>query len=201
VASSVDICNLALAHLGDDATVSSLSPPDGGTQAEHCARFYPIARDALLEMHAWRFAVKRVALAEVTNDLDSWQYAYALPNGCLRPLSVLLPESTDDTATQDFVVETDANGTAIVYTNAEMATLRYISAVTDTTKFTPLFVTAFSWLLASYLAGPVTKDAKVKESAYKVAMAEFARAAAADSNAQKVSAYKDFTPGAISARA
>ena len=48
MASAVDICNLALSHLGDTATVASLDPPEGSAQAEHCARFYPVARDALV---------------------------------------------------------------------------------------------------------------------------------------------------------
>jgi hypothetical protein len=41
VASSVDIANLALAHLGDEAAVTSFDPPDGSAQAEHCARLLP----------------------------------------------------------------------------------------------------------------------------------------------------------------
>ncbi len=48
--SVVDLCNLALAYLGDDATVASIDPPEGSAQAEHCQRFYPIARDTLLQM-------------------------------------------------------------------------------------------------------------------------------------------------------
>ena len=58
MATEVDICNLALAHLGDDATIASLSPPEGSAQAEKAARFYPIARNTLLEMHTWNFASK-----------------------------------------------------------------------------------------------------------------------------------------------
>ena len=45
MATEVDICNIALAHLGDDATIASLSPPEGSAQAEKAARFYPIARN------------------------------------------------------------------------------------------------------------------------------------------------------------
>ena len=48
MATEVDICNLALAHLGDDATIASLNPPEGSAQAEKAARFYPIARNSLL---------------------------------------------------------------------------------------------------------------------------------------------------------
>ena len=60
MSSEIDICNLALARLGDDATVASIDPPEGSAQAEQCARFYSIARDTMLEMHDWRFATKRV---------------------------------------------------------------------------------------------------------------------------------------------
>ena len=49
--SAVTICNLALAHLGDSATVSSIDPPEGSAPAEHCARFYPVALGLLLEAH------------------------------------------------------------------------------------------------------------------------------------------------------
>ena len=63
MASEVDICNVALGHLGDEAAISAIDPPDGSVQASHCARIYPMARDELIEMHNWRFAVKRKALA------------------------------------------------------------------------------------------------------------------------------------------
>ncbi|NBQ76422.1 MAG: hypothetical protein EBU14_13895, partial [Acetobacteraceae bacterium] len=65
MASEVDICNLALANLGDTATVASINPPEGSAQSEHCSRFYPIARDTLLEMHNWNFSTRRILLPEV----------------------------------------------------------------------------------------------------------------------------------------
>lgn len=202
MASDVEICNLALAHLADEANVSSINPPEASAQAEHCARFYPIARDALLEMHDWRFASRRASLAEVDNPLDSWAYAYALPNGCIAPRAVHVPETTDDTLTQDFIVETEEDGDLVLYTNVEDATLRYTALVTDTTKFTPLFVTALSWLLASYLAGPVTKDLKLKEACLKhFLQVELPKATAADANARKANPYETYTPAGISARA
>src|SRR5687767_8634483 len=92
MSSEVDIANLALSHLGDEANVVAIDPPDGTVQASHCGRFYPIARDLLLEMHPWTFATRRATLAEVTNPVeDDWTYAYTLPTGCIRPLSALLP--------------------------------------------------------------------------------------------------------------
>ena len=100
MASEVDICNLALARLGDNATVASIDPPEGSAQAEHCARFYAIARDSLLEMHAWKFATRRVQLAKLTVPSWDWSFAYAEPTGALKLLGVLSATASNDDETQ-----------------------------------------------------------------------------------------------------
>lgn len=190
MASEVDICNTALSHIGQDANVTSIDPPDSTAEADHCSRWYPIARDALLESHAWNFATRRIQLAEVTNDLVSWRFAYAWPDDCLRPLCVLLPQATDDTKGQDFVVETNEDGDKIIYSNTEDAVLKFIIRVTDTTKFSPLVVMAVSRLLASYLCGPITKnmkDAATQREFYE--KVDLPNARASDANGQKNNAY------------
>lgn len=96
MASEVDIANLALGHLGDNATVSSLYPPEGSAQAEHCARFYPIARDSLLEMHSWGFSTKRANLALLGSAWPEWQYCYQQPSDALNLLAVLPQDATSD---------------------------------------------------------------------------------------------------------
>ena len=187
MASEVDIANLMLSHLGDDATVSNLSPPEGSVQAEHCATFYPIARDSLLEMHDWNFATSRVALTPVTLPSNAgFLFAYAMPADTIRVIAVLPPDSPDNyTANlgnvpgyasysplvgsdpafqtsafyipQDFAIETDADGNTIILTNQEDASARITFRVIDTTKFSPLFVDTLGWYGASYLAGPILK--------------------------------------------
>jgi hypothetical protein len=77
MAAEVDICNAALGHLGDEATVAAITPPDGSVQAGHCARFYPMARDELLEMHTWRFNTQRAVLALSPSPPAGWAFAYA----------------------------------------------------------------------------------------------------------------------------
>jgi hypothetical protein len=97
VSSEVDICNMALGHLGDDATVASLDPPEGSAQAEHCARFYPMARDAMLDAHKWGFATRRASLALLSETPPSpWRYAYAQPADALNLISMLAPDAADD---------------------------------------------------------------------------------------------------------
>lgn len=191
MASEVSIANLALSHIGDRATVSSLSPPEGSAQAEHAARFYPIARDVALEMHAWSFATKRTALADlslVATVPSPWQFAYALPSGCLKILSVLSPEASADSETEPFEIEVGADGSAVIYTDVEDANVRYVARVTDTTKFSPLFTDALGWLLASYLAGPVLKGqtgATAAKTCYQTFWQQYQLAAMSDANQRK----------------
>lgn len=181
--------------LGDEATVASINPPDGSAQASHCARFFPIVRDALLEMHTWGFATTRATLTllatnPTTDPFDTtkatWQYAYAAPSDVVNYLEILDPASVDEYSVgvqmantvpgspntglgnyvpQPFEIETDASGNDVVLTNLQYAQLRYTKTVTDTTKFTPLFTEAFAMLLASHLAGPLIKGSEGRATA------------------------------------
>lgn len=93
------------------------------------------------------------------------------------------------------------NGVGAIYTNEPVATVRYIARITDTTKFSPLFVDALAWLLASYLAGPILKgDAgmAMAQRAAQMAQMMFGRAAESDANQRRMS--PEHTPGWISAR-
>lgn len=201
MASEVDIANLALSRLGDDATVASLYPPEGSMQAEHCARFYPLARDTLLEMHAWSFATRRAQLAALSAPVQHWDYAYAIPADCMVILAVLPPDAADDYQVQEYRRETAPNGNAIVITNQPAATLLYQARATDTTKFSPLFIDTLAWLLASYLAGPILKgDAGMKASQqfYMAALQTLGRATASDANQQH--GQPAHNPGWMSAR-
>jgi hypothetical protein len=189
MASEVDICNLALARLGDKATVATIDPPEGSAQAEHCARFYPIARDSLLEAHAWKFATRRAMLAQLVHETWNWGFAYAAPTGAIRLLSVLPAAARSDADTVDFEAETDAAGNALIFTNLDHASVRYIARVTDTTKYSPMFVDALAMLLASHLAGPVVKgDAGVKMSraCYQSFRLLYSQAIESDANQHQV---------------
>lgn len=213
MASEVDICNLALGHLGDNATVASLNPPEGSVQAQHCARFYPIARDALLEMAYWNFSMRRVALPSLAMDWPEYKYAYALPGDVLNIIAIQSNDAADDYSTrfvptdtpfwshnyspvvaagryvpQPFTIETQADGSSVLFTNVENAVLRYTAYVRDTTQFSPLFVVTLSHYLASYLAGPVLKgDVGAAESKRQLQIATVyqSQAEVSDANQRK----------------
>lgn len=165
MASAVQICNQALSHVGSEARVSSISPPDGSVEAGHCSAFYDQARTELLEPGNWRFSLKRALLAQTANLSNAWAYAYVLPSDCLRALRILRAHTsvtvfnqnsasatTDDRDSAPFDIEG-----SVLYSNEPDAVLLYGQDVTDTTKFSPTFTACFGHLLASYLAGPIVK--------------------------------------------
>lgn len=210
MASVVQICNMALSHIGSDARVSSISPPDGSAEAGYCATFYDLARTELLEPGNWRFALARAALSQVTNTSAAWAYAYARPSDCLVPKRILRAGSTLTVFTQDdphyspndddsaeFGVEGE-----IVYSNEPDAVMLYTRDVTDSTKFTPSFTSSLSYLLSSYLAGPVIKGnegTKLGDAMRQRAMSLADTAATASANASSTS--HEFVASQLVARA
>jgi hypothetical protein len=206
--SDIDICNLALARLGDSATVASIAPPEGSVQAEHCARFYPLARNALLEMHPWGFATRRVRPARLEAAPPGWAYAFALPSDSLRVIDVIpchppMPEGflsecgfLPPVLRPEFSVEDGK-----LLTNIEDFTLIYTFIPRDASGFPPLVVEALSWLLASHLAGPLVKGdsgAKLAQACYQTFRVAASSAIASDAKARRASL--DFIPSGIRAR-
>ena len=223
MASEVEICNIALGFIGDESVVTSINPPDGSVQAMHCARFYPLVRDMLLEMHAWRCNTRRSNIAKLNiTPPVGWAFAYQLPNNCIQPISVLLPgalpdlfstvntniltpAATDTLNSQDYVVETLDDGSFVLYTNTDSAQLIYKVAITDTGKFSPSMTLALGRYLASFLAGPIIKGddgAKIGSAQLKMFMEmDFLKAKEADANARQSNPYNNSTPAPIAARA
>jgi len=183
MASVVSICNLALSNVGKD-NIGALT--EASAEARACNQFYAHVRDAMLEAYPWRFAGNTASLAEVTNGKPgSWSYAYNRPNDCLKvrwlrsEYSALDP--TNVTLAQELGNPYDIEGSAI-YCNLSPAFLRYTFKLVDPTKFTTLFIEAFSWQLAVRLAMPLTRDPKVRADAYNLARASTLVAEASDAN-------------------
>lgn len=175
----VDICNLALSHLGEGTKITSINPLDGSVQSSYCATFYPIARNSLLEMQPWNFAMRRADLVAAVNESTEWDYAYTMPDNVAKIVAVMPPDSQDDYSTtfaasssvyytapvvaagtynpQPFAIEVDSDGKQIIYSDQPDAVVRYVEKVTDPRAFSQTFVVALSWHLASMLAGPVIK--------------------------------------------
>lgn len=221
--SPVDVCNLALAHIGAESQVTSIDPPDGSYEAGLCARFYPVARRIAIESNAWTFAKKRAQLAQVDNPSSNWLYAYALPSDHINPVRVLnttvldallltfngpyLQPATPSwwslmlAQTEQSSANFEVEGQTLL-TNEPDATLIYLRDVTDTNQWSPSFTSAVAQLLAGYLAGPIIKGLegmRVGKAWTDSGMALLETAAASDANA--TSERAEFVPQSIQARA
>jgi hypothetical protein len=206
--SAVEISRLALGHIADAARVNSISPPDNTIQAQHCATFYPIARDEALEAYPWPFAVKMTALVPslVTPPDGEWACVYQLPSDFIRALRVVPPGAHKDHPGTDYVIRSDETELdLLLFTNTPEARLHYIFREEETGRYSPLFVTALSYLLGSYLAGPILKGRvgmQVKESLLSAYTQLIDRAAtrALGSSGQRAENYAGHKPIWISDR-
>lgn len=200
--SDVDIVNMALAHLGDAANVSTIDPSDGSAQADAAARVYSQIRDWLLERFAWKFALRRATLALRSGvTVGSWDYVYAEPSNCLRLLSILPGTYTSDDDGVEYDTETASDGQGIILTDATDAVARFIVRVTDPGKFSPGFTEALSWYLAASLAGPIIKGETGRAEAIRcLQMAAMAFASATGLSANQARKRLEHVPAFIAAR-
>lgn len=190
MASEVDIANLAYSHFGQDANIADLT--EGSSEADIAQRFYPIARNEMLEEFDYTFARAYQSLAQLTNDRADWGYKFALPSDCLKPRR-LLPTGWIDAQNDAADFEVVGN---VVYTDAASPTLVYTRLLTDATRFAPLFTIALTYRCASYFCGPIVKDptGSLQRSLRTASDAEAAKAQVSDSNSERKRAT--FTPTA-----
>lgn len=183
MASPSDICNLGLGHIQGAADVSSISPPDNTREAKLCAKFYPVARDTVVGAYNWGFATRRTLLASIGSPPDGWLYRYKAPNDYLKSISLYIAGSSE--AALDYDEEGDDQEGTVILANVDAAYLKYIQRVTVSARFPPLVVTSISWLLASYLAGPLGKSVQDRNGALREFALNLAEAKTVDANNRK----------------
>jgi hypothetical protein len=154
MASQVEIVNMALIELGDEIIMAMTE--DTKAARVMTALWEPTVKEVLAD-HTWGFARARKTLALLgTAPEFGYDYAYQLPADFIR--MVYMGESEDE-----YIWQIEGNQLLTDETTAEITYVRYI---TDTTKFSPKFVTALSFLLAARAANSLAGlDSKKKEAA------------------------------------
>lgn len=154
--SKVDLCNMALGHLGNYGTVSNIDTPSNDKEITF-ALWYDISRQTFLKTIMPNFALARKVVAQVViappfgSDLG-YQKAYEYPSDCLKVLGIgEVKEKENNYAVEGNLIWTDQE-----YPNG--LPLRYIKDVTDVTKMSPEFKMGFSIFLASNAAMDITQD-------------------------------------------
>ena len=83
----LNICSRALFAIGADEITSF---EDGTIESRISKAKYDIAKQDLLSIYFWTFALKETYIARVsdTDNLKLYKYLYQLPNDCLRVITI-----------------------------------------------------------------------------------------------------------------
>lgn len=148
------ICNLAVAKLGHENFISSL------TEESKAARVFNVLyvpiRDYVLRSHLWKFARKRAVLSPLSAGpaFDEGNY-FQIPEDCLRVVG------TDEDYRKNYGTWRVDGGKIIAET--EVLNLVYITSGVNVALFDPMFVDAFACKLAHEGSMPITKDSGLKD--------------------------------------
>ena len=153
ITSEIEICNMALAHLG----IEYINSFDEETkQAKACKMFYDNVRKLLLTNLNASFSIARANLVE---NLDykpvyGYQKSYKLPFGCLQVLNL-----GDIVQDEYYQIEGDN-----FYCDKEIGNveIRYIKDVKDVNKYDAKFVELFALTLAVEICMPLTRDMQMR---------------------------------------
>lgn len=187
--SQLSICNGALDEL-PAGTIQSIDDPDD-VGARACKRRYDAVLEDLLTEHEFDASIRRVALAQTTNDrAGEWAYCYQEPTSARSILRVLPNFTASYVGTAYTILAGQRNWSGVgyypdnlgglyrraagkIYTNIAEAVCEYVSSEVELALFSPLFARAFELELAARICMPVLKDrGRWKEL---VSMAEIAR--------------------------
>lgn len=158
----VDICNLALAHVGAKNKIMSMD--DRGPEAGHCRNMYDPALRATLAGFDWNFArVTRTLTPAGDGYLASgWSYAYVYPSDCLKLRSLVRAIRYGTPPRWTILRAPDKLKT--IQTDMPNATAIYTGYDAEPSLYDDQFIVAFSFRLASLLAGPLARDKSAAKS-------------------------------------
>lgn len=193
--SAVQICNMALGHIGVGQRISALS--DDSEEARACDTYFEPDRNLVLEAFPWNFAGKRSVLALVEEDPNAdWGYAYRWPTGCLKPLHII-SGLRPDPAPPPYEIGHDDNG-RLIFSDENPATLLYTAELTNPQWWPAAFAVALSWRLAADIAFQLEASASLRDRAMQGYQQALVEAEANSLNGEQPDTLPD--SGAIRAR-
>lgn len=163
MATSVSICNMALGRIGITRQIANLAT-ENSQEAVTCRLYYDDAVRFVLEDYPWPFATayRELGLVEESPNSD-WLYAYRYPSDGVFIRRIVTDAGRVDFDPMPFRVGLDDDG-KLVYTDQPDAVVEYTKLVTDESKFTPAFVEALSWKIASDVAPALSRVASAQQT-------------------------------------
>lgn len=157
ISSKVDLCNMALSHLGNYGSVTNIDTPSNAKEITF-ALWYDITRQTLLKMTMPNFALSRRVVSQVSvAPVFGYGYAYEYPSDCLKVLGIgNVAEKLNDYSIEANQIITDQD-------YEEGLELRFIKDITDVNQMSPEFKMLLPWVLAANVCMDITQDAAKKQ--------------------------------------
>lgn len=202
MSSDVELCNMALSHIGISKTIMSLT--EASKEAAACSRFLNITRDMVLRDYKWPFATKYATLALVEEDPnDEWAFSYRYPSDCLEVRRILNGVPVDEFSWT--VMNSYAQGVKVpykigkddegklIFCTLDDAQLEYTVRVTDGLIVTPDYEICVTYRLAAFIAPSLTAGDpnKLGQLAMQSYLFEASKASANAFNEEQVSMDND----------
>lgn len=161
--SKTRIANMALSHVGAENDIESLS--EVSVEAAAVELWYDYSLQQTLEAFDWSFARKRIVLTLHGDTISTtaneplagvWGFRYKYPNDCVVVRKIQHPNAPPDDAIP-FEIELSLKGDEkTILTNAENAVAVYTFFQEAVHLFSPGFVLAFSFAIATNIAFTLT---------------------------------------------
>jgi len=144
---------------------------DDSDEARLARLNYDIARDATLESQEWTFAIKRFKPAKESEEpLFGWAFQYKVPSDILRvltcdrlgdiPANMIDPEVITQYDQINWILEDGK-----ILCNEDVVFARGVKRVTETGKYSALFIHALAAKLGMLMAFPLTQSNTIFEKA------------------------------------
>lgn len=165
--SNLDICNLAVGHLGNTFSISNIDNPI--TQPEKVlSRWYDVSRKSFLRELGFNFSLARKVVAKLDEVPEfGYLYGYEYPSDCLKVLGI----GSVDEKENNFSIESLESGALSILTYEDYQDglkLRYIKDVPSISLWSDDAKILFSYYLAQKVALQLTQDAQKAKYAFEM---------------------------------
>ena len=152
----IEICSRALTRIGSGAIQSF---DEGTDKATTCDLIYSSILDSELSLYPWRFAMKKVQLARLTDTpANEWKYVYQLPTDAIGgPFAMFNSTGAGVSPNKRYEIFADK-----LFTNELVVVIDYPFKPTEP-AFPAYFVEFLVLAIASALAMPITDQANTAE--------------------------------------
>lgn len=145
-----DLCNQALSLIGADSITSF---EENTSTARRMRTVYDSSRKALLRLHPFQCATKRIKLAPLSVKPEfEYSYQFQLPDDLIRIINA---------NTEDYVVETDK-----LLSNSNQLNLVYVFDNKNEETYDSLFIECLVLYLAYKISKPITGSQGTSDSYY-----------------------------------